>query len=58
MIYYFSRQFTLYIPSKRFWLRGKGLSDGGMVSMTKDEYGSAVKLMYSLKNSLKSIKDE
>ena len=36
----------LKIYFKRFFLSLKGLSDGKVVSLTKKEYGSAVKFLY------------
>ena len=38
---------TLRISSNRFFQKLNGLSDGRVVSMTKNEYGFAVPFMYS-----------
>ena len=47
-----------YIVSKRFFLKCKGLSDGRAVSITKNEYGSAVEFLWRFIKSWKSISDE
>ena len=44
-----------YIFILKFFLIFKELSDGKVVSLTKKEYGSAVKFLKIFKKSLKSI---
>ena len=48
----------LHVYHKRFFLNLKGLSDGKIVSLTKNEYGSAVHFLKMFIKSLKSTSDE
>ena len=43
---------------KRLFLNLKGLSDAGVASLTKKEYGSAVHFLWILMKSLELISDE
>ena len=43
---------------KRFCLKLKGLFDAGVVSLTKNEYGSSVNFLYILAKSLVLMSDE
>ena len=43
---------------KRFFLNLKGLFDGSIVSITKNEYGSAVYFLWLLAKSLVLMSDE
>ena len=50
---------TVFCTSyNRFFQKRNGLSDGRVVSMTKNEYGSAVDFLYSSIRSLKLISNE
>ena len=46
---------TLYIYFRRFFLNLNGLSNGKLVSLTKDEYSSTVDVLQIFIKSLKSI---
>ena len=48
---------TLYTSSSGYFRKWDGLSEGRVVSRTKNEYGFAIYLLYNLLNSAKSILD-
>ena len=48
----------LHSMLKRFFLNLKGLFDANVVSLTKNEYGSALHSIYILVKSLVLISDE
>ena len=49
---------TFFTPYNRFFQKHDGLSDGRVVLMTKNEYGSEVKFLHRLLKLLKSISGE